>query len=186
MDSENSRIIVANITWNPDDWKKIYTDPKAGHRYARSHPGHESLNFNFDKVMDTGEDIFGYVQWTNPPQKLATNAIMIFYTNNLQIHKGQIVGIYGNVKLIDPVRKIPYSGFEAYKGFENDKLIANITPKRTLSLLFPKRLDANKYSQGKRKVMPSRKLCKEERLPKEMGLGLYNLNHQRMWGRPLS
>ena len=34
--------------------------------------------------------------------------------------------------------------------------------------------------------MPSRKLCKEERLPKEMGLGLYQLESSAHVGRPLS
>ena len=26
-------------------WRNLYTNPKAGHKYAQTHPGHESLNF---------------------------------------------------------------------------------------------------------------------------------------------
>jgi hypothetical protein len=145
MDGDSYRIIVANITWNPSGWRNVYVNPKAGHRYARSSPGHESLNFNFNKVIDTEEDIFGYVQWTMPPKKLADKAVMIFYSTDLE-HKGKIVGIYSDVIIVEPIKRANFPSFE------NDELLANITAKRNLSLLLPIPLDSEKYSQGKRLV----------------------------------
>jgi 5-methylcytosine-specific restriction endonuclease McrA len=146
MDGENNRVIVVNITWNPSKWRDVYVNPKAGHTYARVHPGHESLNFRFDKGSDSEEEIYGYVQWAKPPKKLATHAVMIFYTLNLDEHIGQIVGIYGDAQIVEPAKKVHHPSFE------NDELLLDIKARRDLSLLFPIPLDAEKYSGGRRLV----------------------------------
>ncbi len=150
---EDHKTIIANITWNPDGWRntrKFYINPHAGHRYVRKYPGHESLNYYFDKPFDTNEDIYGYVQWAKTPKNLADGAVMIFYSTDIEHagHKGKIIGIYGNVKLVDPVKRIPY------EGFEKDELLSNITAKRNLSFLFPIYLDAKKYSQNGKRLVP--------------------------------
>lgn len=84
--------IIANITWNPYGWRNLYTNPKAGHKYVQTHPGHESLNFNFDKKgIDTPDKIYGYVQWTYPPKEFTEGGIILFYSKNLQNNEHQIV-----------------------------------------------------------------------------------------------
>lgn len=146
MDGESYRVIVANITWNPFKWRDAYVNPKAGHTYARVHPGHESLNFRFDKGSDSEDGVFGFVQWKNPPKKLAVQAVMIFYTRNLDERINQIVGIYSDAQIVKPVKIIHHPSFE------NNELLLNVKANRDLSLLFPIPLDAAKYSDGKRLV----------------------------------
>ena len=124
-------VIIANITWNPDGWRNIYINPKAGHRYARESPGHESLNFLFNKMNDINGRIHGYVQWTNPPKKFEEGGIIVFYSHNSKTGNGEIVGIYGNARIIKPPIKIDY------KGFENNQLVQNIEADEKYSMLFP-------------------------------------------------
>lgn len=142
-----SRVIVANITWNNTGWRNIYINPHAGHEYARKYPGHESLNFEFDKRgLDTEKDVFGFVQWTAPPKNLSKNAVIIFYSKNLENHQGEIVGMYGDAKIIEDSIKTDWNGFE------NNELISKIAAKKELSLLFPVPLNSDKYSNNKRLV----------------------------------
>jgi hypothetical protein len=64
MDNKK-RVIIANITWNKYGWKNIYLDNRSGFRYAKNFPGHESLNFNFDKKdLDDKENVYGFVQFS--------------------------------------------------------------------------------------------------------------------------
>jgi hypothetical protein len=145
--AEENRIIVANITWNDSGWRNIYVNPRAGHEYARKHPGHESLNFDFNKKgVDTDEDVYGYFKWTHRPRQLGANGLIIFYSRNLETGKGEIVGIYGNAKILEKDRKVEW------KGFHENYLDLTISAKKHLSLLFPKPLDSGKYSGGKRLV----------------------------------
>lgn len=146
MDDESYRVIVANITWNPSKWRDVYVNPRAGHIYARVHPGHESLNFRFDKSSDSEEEVFGFVQWAKSPKKLAAHAVMIFYTLNLDEHIGQIVGIYGDAQIEEPIKKL------RHPSFENDELLLDVKAKKDLSLLFPIPLNAEKYAGGRRLV----------------------------------
>lgn len=122
-------------------------NPKAGHSYAREFPGHESLNFDFNKKnLDTDTNIYGYVQWVGSPRKFAESGVVFFYSKNLKSSKGEIVGIYGNVKLLDPLRKT------SWKGFENDQLISNIMADKSMSSLFPIPLNSKRYS--KKRLVP--------------------------------
>ena len=141
------RFIIADITWNRYGWRNIYVDPRAGHRYARKHPGHESLNFDFDKKgLDTDERVLGYFKWTNPPRKLGKGAVVFFYSKNLDNNRNEIVGAYGDAKILDPPNIVEW------KGFEGDQLYSTVSGDKRLSLLFPIGLDADKYSKGKRLV----------------------------------
>lgn len=145
---DKKHVLIANITWNNSGWRNIYINPKAGHAYARKLPGHESLNFEFNKAgLDNEEDVHGFVQWTVAPTKLSSkNAIIIFYSNNLQTHEGEIVGVYGNAKILDPSKKTKWNGFE------NNELLSNLVAKKEYSLLFPVTLKSDNYSNGKRLV----------------------------------
>jgi putative restriction endonuclease len=141
------RFIIANITWNREGWRNIYVDRRAGHRYAKKHPGHESLNFDFDKRgLDTEKRVFGYFKWTNPPSRLGKEAVVFFYSKNLNNHRNEIVGAYGNVQILDPPHIMKW------KGFEGGQLYSTLSADKSLSLLFPMPLDADKYSRGKRLV----------------------------------
>jgi len=137
-------ILIANITWNPGGWRNTYINPKAGHRYAKEHAGHESLNFKFDKKgLDSAEYVHGYVQWTNSPTKFNNGGIIIFYSRNTDTNKGQIVGIYGNAEILRTPKQITWNGFE------NNSLSSNIKAEKDLSILFPIPLDSKDYFQGR-------------------------------------
>jgi len=144
---ENYRVIVANITWNKFGWRNIYINPKAGHKHARNHPGGECLNFDFNKKgLDDEQNVYGFVQWTAAPTKLSKDAVIIFYSKNTDKGEGEIVGIYGDVKILKEEKEIEFDGFE------NNTLVSNIVAKKELSLLFPIPLKSFKYSDGKRLV----------------------------------
>jgi len=144
---EKFRFIIANITWNDSGWRNIYINPKAGHRYVRKYPGHESLNFDFNKKgLDNDSHIFGYIQWVGYPQKLAENIVIFFYTKNLSNKRNEIIGVYGNVEILDPPIKTHWNGFE------NNELISNLKTKKELSVLFPIPLNSKEYS--KKRLVP--------------------------------
>lgn len=116
-------------------------NPKAGHRYAREHPGHESLNFDFSKNgLDTEKNVFGFVQWVGSPKNFINGGVIFFYSKNLRTKKNEIVGVYGNTEILKPVKQTPRDGFE------DNTLISNIKADKELSMLFPISLDADKYS----------------------------------------
>lgn len=145
--AENNRVIIANITWNNSGWRNIYVNPKAGHEYARKHPGHESLNFEFDKKgLDNEQNVYGFIQWTAAPTRLSGDALIIFYSKNLETNEGEIVGIYGDAKILEKYKTTKWNGFE------NNELLSNIVAKKEFSLLFPIPLKSSKYSEGKRLV----------------------------------
>lgn len=62
MEKTKKRVLVVNITWNDSDWRHVYINPKAGHKYVHIFPGHECLNFDFNKSIDINGIIHGYVQ----------------------------------------------------------------------------------------------------------------------------
>ncbi|MFZ3090822.1 MAG: HNH endonuclease [Nitrospirota bacterium] len=137
-------VIAVNITWNRYRWQKAYTDPRAGHSYARKHPGHESLNFYFNKKgIDTKTHIYGFSQWRYYPKDFSDGGYVVFYTRNLDSSETQIVGIYGDVEILNPARR------SHYRGFENNSLLCNMKASRDLSLLLPLPLDAKKYARGR-------------------------------------
>lgn len=114
---------------------------QAGHRYVREAPGHESLNFKFDKPIDKDGKVHGYVQWTYPPKDFQSGGVVIFYSRNLKTNEGEIVGVYGDAEV---VRK-PIS--TRYLGFEKNTLLANIITKERFSVLFPIPLIEKKYKK---------------------------------------
>jgi len=142
---DKTRVLLANITWNPSRWRSVCTaDPRAGHSYTKKYPGHESLNFNFDKRgIDKDGLIHGYVHLNKRPAKFCdSGGIIIFYTTNLDKRtggRGEIVGIYGNAQIIDPPIWYTFDGFQKNTG------IANIRAEEDYSMLFPRPLDAKKY-----------------------------------------
>lgn len=138
-------VLIANITWNPYGWRNLYINPKAGHKYAQTHPGHESLNFNFDKKnIDTLDKVYGFVQWTYSPKKFTDGGIILFNSKNLQNNEHEIVGMYGNAKIIKPPIQ------KNWQGFENNKLNLNIVALKSQSLLFPIPLKASIYFKDMR------------------------------------
>lgn len=137
-------ILIANITWNPQGWRNTYINPKAGHKYAKIHPGHESLNFKFDKKgLDTAQYVHGYVQWTHAPTNFHNSGLIIFYSRNTDDNKGQIVGIYGNADILKIVKQ------KKWIGFENNILSSNIRADKDVSILFPIPLDSKDYFNGR-------------------------------------
>jgi len=138
--------IIVNITWNPHHWRGLYVNPKAGHSYVKKYPGHESLNFYFGKRgIDTKEKIYGYFETKAKRlfQEFKEGGVVVFYTNNTDKNKGEIVGIYCNAKLLNPPKEVKY------KGFQNDILYLNIEADRRISMLFPVFLDSKKYFDGR-------------------------------------
>jgi putative restriction endonuclease len=140
------KFLIANISWNPTRWRDTYVNPRAGHEYARKFPGHESLNFKFDKKgVDNERDVFGFIQWKYKPTSFENGGIIIFYTQNTDERKGEIVGIYCNVQILKNRLKYPWSGFE------NNILDLNIKASKDLSMLFPVSLNANNYKSESKK-----------------------------------
>lgn len=137
-----SKILIVNITWNPFGWKNNnYINPKAGHDYARKNVGGESLNFKFNKKnIDTDKFIYGYVQWTKPPINFEKDGLILFYTQNTEIRKGQIVGIYSKAEIYNDSLSfnVPFQ--------ENDYWV-NLKAEKEYSLLFPYPLSADLYKK---------------------------------------
>jgi predicted HNH restriction endonuclease len=138
-----SKIIIANITWNPFGWRNnSYINPKAGHKYAQENVGGESLNFNFNKkAVDTDKFVNGFVQWKNAPVKFEKGGLIIFYTRNTDENKGQIVGVYGKAETFSDARKLQVP-------FQKNVYWTNIKAERDFSILFPLPLDANNYKDN--------------------------------------
>ena len=107
------RVIAVNISWNPHYWQKPYSDPRAGHSYARKHPGHESVNFHFNKSgIDSKTHVYGFSQWRYYPKQFSDGGYVVFYTRNLDTNESQIVGVYGGVKILNPPQQFHYEKFE--------------------------------------------------------------------------
>src|ERR1700680_4250117 len=100
--STMSNILLVNVSWNPNGWRNININPQSGHSYARTYPGHESLNFKFDKKgIDSNKLIYGYAQRKHLPKSFDKGGLVIFNSKNTEIHSGQIVGVYGNAEAIE-------------------------------------------------------------------------------------
>lgn len=135
-------IVIANLSWNNKEWKEAVRNPKAKHSYAINHPGHESLNFDFNKKIDINGLVHGYVETSGKQFKQYENGgIFIFYSNNTDDNIGQIIGIYGNVETLN--QKITMT----HNGFENNTLWSNIRAEKSLSILFPIYLESEKYKK---------------------------------------
>ena len=129
---KNSAMMV-NITWNEKGWTGIDIHKDAGAKHVRDTPGHESLNFDFDKEgIDDRVWVYGYFQTHKKPIHFEDGGLIFFYSRNLQTKKKFFVGVYGSAKIFDkkehPIEKI--RGHERYW--------ANICGKKEVSLRFPK------------------------------------------------
>ncbi|MBF8964300.1 HNH endonuclease [Pontibacter sp. FD36] len=139
-----SNVLLVNITWNPFGWRNNnYINPKAGHKYAQTNVGGESLNFNFNKrQVDDNKIVKGYVQWQFSPKRFEPKGLIIFYTRNTDLNKGQIVGIYGKADV--------YSEGQSQRvSFQKKEYWFNIQGEKDFSLLFPIPLDADNYKPAK-------------------------------------
>lgn len=138
----NKSIVIANLSWNNKKWQQAIINPKANHSYATKFPGHESLNFMFNKNIDTNNKIYGYVETSGKKFKQYENGgIFIFYSNNTDQHIGQIIGIYGNVEVLNQRLETQHNKFE------NNTLWSNLKADKNLSTLFPIYLKSEKYKK---------------------------------------
>lgn len=154
-------IVIANLSWNNKKWKKPVINPKANHSYAKSYPGHESLNFDFNKNIDTKNIVYGYVETSGKQFRQYDNGgVFIFYSNNTDNNIGQIIGIYGNVVTLK--QKVNMS----HSNFENNTLWSNIKADKNLSILFPIYLKSEKY----------KKYNNNKRLAGQIGFSYYDDN----------
>lgn len=146
-----SNILLVNITWNPNGWRdNTYVNPKAGHSYARKNPGHESLNFKFDKKgIDTNKYIYGYSERQNSPKTFEQGGLIIFNSLNTELRFGQIVGVYGKAEIIEE------TSFKV-KGFKYNKYTPNLRAEKQFSILFPIPLTAGNYKQHSSEVLVGR------------------------------
>lgn len=153
-------LLIANITWNPTGWRNTYVNPKAGHSYAREYPGHESLNFRFDKKrIDSSKYVYGYVQWLSKPKKFNEGGIILFFSKNTETRQGLIVGIYSNVNILEENLE------KDWEGFKDGIISLNIRADKDLSMLFPIPLPADKY-----------KVNKSKRLVGQIGYSYYKID----------
>lgn len=137
--------LLANITWNQRGWRDIEINPMAGHRYAKDKPGHECLNFKFDKNgIDTQSKIFGYVQWKNPPVK--EFSYVVFSSKNPDSGDTYIVGLYGHAATVEG------RTFHDER-FKEGEYSPNLCADKDFSLLFSKYLlRKDTYLDGKERV----------------------------------
>lgn len=92
LNKRNDASILANITWNSNDWKSP-SDDKSNHGYVRDGniPG-ESWNFDKDNKSNDKDFIYGYAQFTKNP-KVKNPPVIVFYSDN------KIVGFYGDAEI---------------------------------------------------------------------------------------
>ncbi|MGI0102946.1 MAG: HNH endonuclease [Nitrosotalea sp.] len=136
--------IIANITWNDRGWTFPETHSQAGHGYVKDKPGHECLNFVFNKPdIDNDEWIYGHFQRTSDPKNFQKGGLIVFYSRDFRAQTGKIVGIYGNAEIITPIKN------KNYPEFENGELITNTRADPILSLRFPVYLESSKYFKGR-------------------------------------
>ena len=143
-----SRFFIGNIAWNKYQWQQPYIESRSQHRYiseGKGKPGHDSLNFDFNKNVDDNKYVFGYVPFSrgNPQEKrlAADNVVMFLWTKNLDARKTQIVGVYGGYKNVVPYKTTPDPRFDEGKAF------FNVKSEKEYSILFPVSLDDKKYRE---------------------------------------
>jgi putative restriction endonuclease len=137
-----NKFALVNITWNPFGWRNnSYTNLKAGHKYAQYNVGGESLNFNFNKKsVDTNKFVKGFAQFKSSPVKYESGGLLIFFTRNTDINKGQFIGVYGKAEISKYQQlKVP---------FQKNDYWTNLKAEKDFSLLFPIPLDANNYKEN--------------------------------------
>jgi hypothetical protein len=128
-----SRCILANITWNSNDWKEISTD-SSNHAYVKEgNTPNESWNFDKKASWNSADRIYGYAQFTNKPSE-TDPPIIIFYSD------GKIVGFYGDAKISD---------------FDLEGSPKNLSGKMDLSFVLEKKINDIKekgFLEGKERI----------------------------------
>ena len=116
------------MEWNDYNWTRpqIPDKPTFGYVKAGNMP-HETLNFDFNKPVDTKEEVFGFLQSKGKPKlaKSKDEHDLIFFHS-----RKNIVGVYGYARYLE--KKVEYEHLE----FENKKHELNIVGKRDFSLGF--------------------------------------------------
>jgi len=126
------KFIIAHIEWNDHGWEKpqIPENPSFGYAKEGNMP-HDTLNFKFDKPIDTKDRIYGFFQpGRGIPREFVEstqdNKIVFFYS------RYKIVGIYGDANFLEEKKR-----FES-KEFKEGMYHSNLSARRNLSLGFIK------------------------------------------------
>ena len=137
--------LFANITWNRYNWEKIDQNKNAGAQYAREHPGHECLNFDFNEnKIDDEKYVYGYFEpGGKNPVKLDNTNILLFVSKNLENSKSYIVGIYYLTEYFKShiIKK--------HEGFDEKEYNINLKADKRYSLRFPIPLEIYNYRTKK-------------------------------------
>ena len=128
--------IIANITWNSNDWKETSSDD-SGHRWVQEgNVPHESWNFDFDNKRNTKDEVFGYAKFTNQPKDYLNKKYFVIFRS-----RNNIVGFYGNTTICD------YIGISKNESY-------NMIGDKSLSLLLENKIDdsSKELLFGKKRV----------------------------------
>ncbi|RCW36787.1 AAA family ATPase [Marinilabilia salmonicolor] len=130
-------MIIANITWNSNDWKAP-TDDLSNHAWVKEgNIPHESWNFDIDNPRNEDNRILGYSQWNAAPSLKDSDNIVVFYS------KGKIVGFYGEASFLKVPEPI------------NETESFNIVARKDLSFVLDNKIDDIKgkgYLEDKKRV----------------------------------
>lgn len=130
-------LIVANITWNSKDWKEVSED-MSGHAWVGGdNIPHESWNFDYENPRNKGDNLYGFVKFTNAPKVSGNNNLFIFYS------QGKIVGFYGKTEVLKDWVDI------------NERESYNLIADKNLSVVLPNKIDNIKdkgYLEGLSRV----------------------------------
>ena len=133
-----SRFIIASIAWNNHKWREIDSESKTGFKYTQDKPGHESLNFKFDRKPN-GSTVYGYMPAANRKfNRFEQPGIVFFYSKDYSNSESKIVGVYGNAVILKDGVKTTTDEFDG-------EWYGNVKAEKTLSMLFPRYLDADTY-----------------------------------------
>ena len=131
--------MMVNITWNRTGWTGIDINKDAGHKKVRDAPGHESLNFDFDKKgIDDKTWVHGYFQTHKTPICFEDGGLIFFYSQDPQTQKKFFVGVYGSAKVFDK-KEHPIEKIYGHGGYWT-----NICGKKEMSLRFSDYVEIDK------------------------------------------
>ena len=136
FDGDEIECIIANITWNSNDWKETSSDD-SGHRWVQEGGvPHESWNFDIDNKRNTKDKIYGYAKFTNQPKDYQDKKYLVIFRS-----RNNIIGFYGNTTISD------YIGISKNESY-------NMIGDKSLSLLLENRIDdsSKELLFGKKRV----------------------------------
>ena len=130
-------IIMANITWNSNDWQSPSVD-KSNHRWVNEgNTPMESWNFDFENRRNPADKVYGFCQFVAAPLIDRAKKIIIFYS------QGKVVGFYGKAEVLRNPITLPNG--EQY----------NLIGDKSLSLVLQNKLDnlkARGYLEEKQRM----------------------------------